>query len=124
LKEYKIKSYRRLDDIQEGIRWYNSCQEGLGLRFMETVEKDFNILRLNPHFQVRYDNVRCLPVKIFPYMIHFIIEEDARRIVILGVICTLKDPDKWSGRQKIIYGSEIRRPKQYIMHFLTVSSGY
>ena len=87
-------------DIQEGISWYNSRQTGLGKRFHEAVKAEYNILKRHPHFQIRYDGVRCLPMKTFPYMIHYIVEEEKKRVVVLGVINTYKDPDKWMDRAK------------------------
>ena len=87
-------------DIQEGINWYNSRQKGLGKRFHSSVKQEYNILRKTPHFRVRYEGVRCLPMRKFPYMIHYIIEEDKKIIVVIGVINTYKDPAKWVERLK------------------------
>lgn len=67
---------------------------------MKPLKKNTRILSLNPHFQVRYDDVRCLPMKTFPYMIHFIIDEDLHQVVILGVINTFKNPAEWKKRKK------------------------
>ena len=86
-------------DIQSGIDWYNSKQEGLGRRFFEAIEKEYAVLKKAPVFQVRYDDVHCLPVKKFPYMIHFIVEEDAKVVVVLGVINTYLNPNKWKERK-------------------------
>ena len=51
-------------DIQEGIDWYNEKQSGLGKRFYFEVRAAFTTLRRMPYFQVRYDDVRCLPIDI------------------------------------------------------------
>ncbi len=104
MKPYKIViKPKAFTDIQEGISWYNSCRKGLGIRFLNAIQEDFKVLRINPYFQVRYDEVRCLPVKTFPFMIHFIIEEDKHHIVVLGVISTFKNPDEWGKyKQKTI----------------------
>lgn len=86
-------------DIQSGVDWYNSKQEGLGRRFFEAIEKEYVVLKKAPVFQVRYDDVHCLPVKKFPYMIHFIVEENAKVVVVLGVINTYLNPEKWKERR-------------------------
>lgn len=86
-------------DIQDGIDWYNSRQPGLGRRFHAAVKQEFKLLRKSPLFQIRYGGVRCLPLKKFPYMVHFIVEEEDRQIVVLGVINTHKDPAKWPGKK-------------------------
>lgn len=87
------------EDIQKGIDWYNSRQPGLGRRFHVAVKQEFKALKNNPFFQIRYQDVHCLPLKKFPYMVHFIIEEDKKRIVVLGVINTYKSPENWHKRK-------------------------
>lgn len=59
------------EDIQMAMIWYEKQQEGLGERFYNEVDNAFDSLRINPFLQVRYGNTRCLPLKKFPYMIHF-----------------------------------------------------
>lgn len=83
------------DDIQEGIDWYNSRQNGLGKRFFSAVQQEFKTLRINPGFQVRYDEVKCLPVKKFPYMVHYYVNEQSKIVVIMGVINTNLNPSIW-----------------------------
>jgi toxin ParE1/3/4 len=80
-------------DIQQEINYYNSKQKGLGKRFYSDVKAAFTAIKKNPFFQVRYDNVHCLPLKIFPAMVHFTINEAANTIVVRAVINTHKDPD-------------------------------
>jgi hypothetical protein len=41
---------------------------------------------------VRYKNVRCKPVKRFPYLITFTIDEAAQSINILRVFNTYREP--------------------------------
>ncbi len=85
-------------DIQPGINRYDSRQKGLGKRFHSAVKKGYEVIRSNPYFQVRYENVRCLSVKKFPYMLHYIVNEKKKKIVLLGVINTYKDPKEWKNR--------------------------
>jgi len=58
-------------DIQAGISWYNSKQNGLGKRFHKEVTDYIKALKTNPFYEIKYDSIRCLPLKIFPYTIHF-----------------------------------------------------
>ena len=80
-------------DTLEGIEWYNKQSVALAKRFYQTIKKTYKTIRQNPYFQIRYEDVRCLPVKKFPYMIHYIVDEQRERIVIIGVICTHRDPE-------------------------------
>ena len=85
-------------DIQEGINWYNSRQKGLGEKFHATVKKGYEDICNNPYFQIRYENVRCLPVRKYPYMLQFIVNEKEKKVILLGVINTYKDPKKWKNK--------------------------
>ena len=80
-------------DIQEIIDYYDSLQQGLSLKFDNELNDYFLTLQKNPFFQVRYANVRCLPLKKFPVMIHFTIEEKLNIVYIRAVLNTSKDPD-------------------------------
>jgi len=82
-------------DIQEAIRWYNRQQAGLGMRFHTEVKQTFEHLRSTPFFQNRYDEVRCLPLKNFPYMVHFTVDEQAQLVVVHAVFHTSLHPKVW-----------------------------
>ena len=83
-----------LTDIQESIDWYEQRQTGLGDRFYEELNQFIDTLKLSPWYQVRYENVRCLPLKNFPYMIHFTLNEPDNIVVIRGVFHTKQNPKK------------------------------
>jgi toxin ParE1/3/4 len=82
-------------DIQQEINYYNSKQKGLGKRFHSEVKAAFTAIKKNPFFQVRYDDVHCLPLKVFPAMVHFTINEKTNTVIVRAVINTHKDPDKF-----------------------------
>lgn len=93
----KIESEAK-KDIQDGIIWYNKQQIGLGKVFHAEVKAHFKKLQLNPFFQVRYDNVRCLPLNTFPYMIHFTINKELKLVVVYAVFNTLRNPENLKDR--------------------------
>lgn len=67
------------NDIQEAINYYNRCKPRLGKKFLETVKKHIDLLeKYHQSFAIRYDNIRCLPIKKFPYMIHYQFCEDKK----------------------------------------------
>lgn len=76
--EFKIEPEVH-QDIQSEIDYYNEKQKGLGKRFHAEIFKSFNAIKKNPFYQIRYSNVRCLPLKKFPAMIHFTINEDQNK---------------------------------------------
>ena len=80
-------------DIQREINYFNQQQKGLGKKFHKEVLNYFSAIKINPFYQVRYDEIRCLPLKKFPAMIHFSVDENAKIIIVRAVIHTSKNPD-------------------------------
>ena len=78
-------------DIEEAIEFYNKKQIGLGKRFHQTIKLAFESLALNPFYQIRYDNVRCYFTKPFPYLIHYIVDDELKTIHVLAILHTSRD---------------------------------
>jgi len=75
------------NDIVSAKQWYAEQQEGLETRFVSAVKEVVaNILRMPSAYAVRYRNVRIAHTKIFPYNIHFYVDEPQAQIVIIGII--------------------------------------
>lgn len=90
-----------LHDIQQATDWYNKQLAGLGSRFQKQVKAQINSLKRNPlTYTVRYTNVRCMPVKKFPFLIHFTVSENQELIEIFAVIHTSRNPKIWEVRNK------------------------
>ncbi len=87
-----------LQDIQKAIDYYDEQQIGLGDTFEEVLDTHFTSIEINPFFQIRYDNVHCLPVKKYPYMVHFTINETDNKVTVRAVFHTSQDPEKWTER--------------------------
>jgi toxin ParE1/3/4 len=90
---------RAIQDIQDVIDFYDNQQDGLGEKFENALNKHLLTLEKNPFFKIRYDNVHCLPLKKFPYMVHFTLDEENKRVTIRAVFHTAVDPEKWKGRK-------------------------
>ncbi len=92
MKKYKvIFSENALADIEDGVFYYNEQRKGLGKRFAIAVQATLNSIRKNPFFAgVRYDDIRCAAVGVFPYLVHYKIETDTRAVKILSVYSTYK----------------------------------
>lgn len=85
-------------DIQEGIYWYNSQKNRLGHRFYSDVLASLNQLKKYPFFQKRYDDVRCVPLKKFPFLIHFTVDEQEKLISIRAVFNTARNQESLKKR--------------------------
>jgi plasmid stabilization system protein ParE len=87
------------EDIQDAAKWYNNHQNELGKRFTKEVREKVHFIRQNPEaLEIRYDNVRTAVLNVFPFMLHFTIEQENKTIIILGVLHTSRDPEIWKGR--------------------------
>ena|ERR1700741_1184051 len=80
-------------DIQEGIDYYKSISVSLGKKFLEQVNNTFCELEQFPFYEIRYDNIRMRKIKVFPYVVHFLIEEEVKIVRIFGVRLGLREPE-------------------------------
>lgn len=81
------------DDIGLAVKWYNKQKKGLGGEFIDSIQEAVKVLKTNPFFVKRYKEVHTLPLKRFPFMIHYLIDESAGTIIILAVLHTSLNPE-------------------------------
>lgn len=82
------------DDLKEARDFLNSRRRGFGKKFLLEYKTTLKHLQKTPHFQVRYKDVHCLPMKTFKYMIHFNVDKENETIHIYAVLSTYLNPDK------------------------------
>ena len=89
-------------DIEDAIIWYNNQQNGLGKIFYTELEKKITRIAENPLlFAVRYAEIlRMTLLRSFPYAIHYIIDENDRKVFILRVLHHKKDSGNWPEIEK------------------------
>jgi plasmid stabilization system protein ParE len=86
-------------DIREAALWYNQRNKGLGKKFTAEVREKIRFIRENPPASnVRYDDVRTAVLNIFPYMVHYTIDESGKAIVVSAVFHTSRAPELWKTR--------------------------
>ena len=82
-----------VEDITVAVEYYNAIATDLGYRFADLVAEHFDrIARLPTASAVRYKNIRCKPMKRFPFLITFTIDEAAYAVNILRVFNTYQEP--------------------------------
>jgi len=82
-------------EIQNAVNYYNKIDPNLGERFLLVLNDYIDHLISNPFYQIKYDNIRCLYIKPFPYLIHYLAIEKTNIVRILAVINASKNPEKW-----------------------------
>jgi plasmid stabilization system protein ParE len=89
------------EDIREAAIWYNKHQDNLGKRFTTEVRSKVNFIRQNPRSSnIRYDGVRTAVLNVFPFMIHYLVDEKNKTIIISAVLHTSRDPKIWDERSQ------------------------
>ncbi len=101
ITKYKIQiDVEALQDIEEIIDWYNYKQDGLGIRFWIQLNSQISNLGLTPfNFSIRYNNVRCMLIKKFPFLVHYTINESEKIVEIFAIFHTSRNPKIWKTRK-------------------------
>ncbi len=87
------------EDIREVAIWYNEKQKGLGKKFTVQVRDTIYLIKQNPKaYNVRYDDVRTAVLSVFPFMLHYTIDEKNKTIIISAILHTSRNPDIWKSR--------------------------
>lgn len=84
-----------LQDVQDAVDYYDEQSIGLGEKFEAELNEFLIALEFNPFFQNSYETVRCLPLKKFPFMVHFSVMEEDRRVLVHAVFHTSLSPKSW-----------------------------
>ena len=73
-------------DIDSVFEYYNNASEGLGFRFVDMLDDYFQLIaKLPTSSAIRYDNIRVKPVAVFPFTIHYVIQEENKKVIIVRV---------------------------------------
>jgi len=77
-------------DVRESINWYKNINPILSKRFANAFNNSIKKIKENPfQYQIRYDDVRIILLKTFPYLVHFSVDND--NIVIKAVLHTSRN---------------------------------
>jgi plasmid stabilization system protein ParE len=81
-------------DLAGAYRWYEEQGQGLGARFLASVDRAFDDVQNHPELFARVnEEVRRASVSRFPYSIFYRVE--TRRVVVLAVLHSARDPNLW-----------------------------
>ena len=87
------------NDLVDAVDWYNDRKIGLGERFFNEVKKQTADLSTSALlFAVRYDDIRCVSIKKFPYMVHYRVNERTSTVKVEALFHTRRDPKIWHER--------------------------
>ena len=97
---YTVINHKEVkNDVLNAKDWYKSQQKGLEKRFASEVKITLNYLIKNPLlFQVKYKTVRVAFTEVFPFGVHYNLNEETKTITVLGILHTSLSPSKWLKR--------------------------
>jgi mRNA-degrading endonuclease RelE of RelBE toxin-antitoxin system len=79
--------YEVQDDILRAKQWYAEQQKDLDAKFVAAIKETLkSIIKMPSAYAVKYRNVRIAHTQIFPYNIHFYIDETKAQVVFIGII--------------------------------------
>ena len=80
-------------DIQEAKFWYKDQKAGLEKRFAQEIKKTLVRIQNNPKgYEIKYKDIRSAFTDVFPYAIHFFIDDEHKRIVIIAIVHQYRNP--------------------------------
>ena len=86
-------------DIIEAVNYYKGISPNLAQQFIYRIREAKKYLEKYPFgFEIKYKNVRTLLLKQFPYHIHYIVDEENSKIIILAIIHAYRNPTDYSIR--------------------------
>ncbi|MCO5249705.1 MAG: type II toxin-antitoxin system RelE/ParE family toxin [Chitinophagales bacterium] len=92
---YKVfVSQRAQKEIEAAIDYYAQYSENAPRNFKANLKEAYNILELNPFFEIRYKNIRAMKIKKYPYSLYFVINEDENKIRVLSCFHDKINPTK------------------------------
>jgi hypothetical protein len=91
---FKVLIVKRADlEIEEAVLYYENIRKGLGEKFLLDYKDHLKTLYKFPFFEEKYNIVRTLPLKKFPYTIHFTVDENEKIVSIQAVTSDHQDPN-------------------------------
>ncbi len=94
--DYKIvvspKAQIEIEDISE---YYVQISFTVLNKFYTELENAYKYLQSNPHFQTRYKNYKAVPIKKFPYLLFFTIDEINKVVKVLSCFNTSRNTTKY-----------------------------
>ena len=87
------------NDLVQAVDWYDDRQIGLGKRFLNKVRKQTaNLSTSALLFAVKYDDIRCMRIEKFPYLVHYRVDEQTFTVKVEALFHTSRDPQIWHER--------------------------
>jgi len=84
-------------ELTDACKWYEKQQTGLAKKFLSEVKHYLKLISKNPmQFDIKFSKrYRFAVLKVFPYLISYRIEEETKRVYVISIFHTSRNPDKF-----------------------------
>lgn len=102
MKQFKVVVQNiAIQDVKDACKWYNDQQPGLAKRFIIDMKQTLRSIEMNPYsYAVRYQNIRLANFPVFPYAVHFIIDDLLGKVYVIAFLHTKRNPNTTQERLK------------------------
>ncbi|APA93068.1 type II toxin-antitoxin system RelE/ParE family toxin [Myroides odoratimimus] len=84
-----------IHDLDAIFEYYFLISKRILNSFKKEFDKTLKVLKSNPFFQIRYNDIRAISIKKFPYVIFFRVDPYKQMIHIVAVFNTSQNSDKY-----------------------------
>lgn len=84
-----------LNDLDFVIDFYSNISFEWGSKFIHNFDESLLQLENIPFFQIRYDEIRIRQVRKLPILIHYILYESTKTVVVFGIRFAKSNPDNY-----------------------------
>ena len=89
-------------EFEEALEYYQKISPRLLQKFYSEFVELHELLEQNPFFEIRYSTVRAYKLKSFPYMVHFLINEESKKVIIIAIVFGKMKKTTFEDRKKNI----------------------
>jgi len=89
------------NDIVDAVDWYSEKQAGLGDILFKIIKQQTAKLSTSAlHCAIKYDDIRCLALDKFPYLVHYHVIEETQTVKVEALFHTSRNPEIWNERKE------------------------
>lgn len=82
-------------DIENATDYYANISVRVLKSFNKRLDEALLKISISPFLQKKYEEVRFLALRNFPYIVLYEVDEEIKTIYILSVFCTHQNPEKY-----------------------------
>ncbi|MFC7346334.1 type II toxin-antitoxin system RelE/ParE family toxin [Chryseobacterium zhengzhouense] len=87
-------------DLKEIKDWYRKIDVKLWNDFVREFKSKVILIKENPlSFEIKYDEIRIVFLKRFPFGIHYFYDKEKNAIEIYSIFHTSRNPEQWKDRK-------------------------